>query len=183
MQNGKDYLMLRVYLRCVQWIVERESLQGNWQAKLAHLQSIIVQYWQPLNQKWNGKRLRFSKRVIKIFLLTCSAVKILECITSILCQRYFKLLTILLKKIHILEITRFILWKKCGKKMVHICETECLNSYWISNKSFTAASLVLLLLAPDVVESKEQVVALCQTSWKSQLYFFIEVWWSEKKKN
>lgn len=67
--------------------------------------------------------------------------------------------------------------------MVHICEAECLNSYWISNKSFTAASLVLLLLAPDVVKSKEQVVALCQTSWKSQLYFFIEVWWSEKKKN
>lgn len=52
MQKGRNYLTLCVYLRCVQWIVDRESLQGNWQAKLAHLQSIIVQYWQPLNQKW-----------------------------------------------------------------------------------------------------------------------------------
>lgn len=65
--------------------------------------------------------------------------------------------------------------------MVHICETECLKSYWTSNESFTAASLVLLLLAPDVVKGEEQVVALCQTSWKSQLYFFIEVWRSEIK--
>lgn len=50
------------------------------------------------------------------------------------------------------------------------------KSYRVSNQRLTAATLVLFLLAADVVEGEEQVMSLCQTGRQSQLHLFVEVW-------
>lgn len=54
------------------------------------------------------------------------------------------------------------------------------NSHRVSDECLTAASLVLFLLAADMVKGKKQVMFLGQTSWKSQLHFFVEVWGPER---
>lgn len=51
-----------------------------------------------------------------------------------------------------------------------------IQSYRVTDECLTAAALVLLLLAADVVEGEQQVMSLCQMCRKSQLHFFIEVW-------
>lgn len=50
------------------------------------------------------------------------------------------------------------------------------ESHRVSDERLAAASLVLFLLAADVVEGEEQVVSLGQTGRQSQLHLFIEVW-------
>lgn len=55
-----------------------------------------------------------------------------------------------------------------------------LETHRVSNESLTAAALVLLLLAADVVEGEQQVVSLRQTGWKSYLHFLVEVWGPER---
>lgn len=59
---------------------------------------------------------------------------------------------------------------------------EIWKSHRVSNECFTATTLVLFLLAADMVEGEEQMMSLCQMGWKSQLHFLIEVWGPENKK-
>lgn len=49
------------------------------------------------------------------------------------------------------------------------------ESHRVSDERLTAATLVLFLLAADVVESEEQVMSLGQTCRQSQFHLFVEV--------
>lgn len=49
------------------------------------------------------------------------------------------------------------------------------ESHRVSDKRLTAATLVLFLLAADVVESEEQVMSLGQTRRQGQFHLFVEV--------
>lgn len=50
------------------------------------------------------------------------------------------------------------------------------EAHRVADERLTAATLVLFLLAADVVEGEEQVVSLGQTGRQSQFHLFVEVW-------